>query len=175
MTLLELLENQKELNEHCPRYPFGDELTWALMAEIGELAQAVKGDWCWWKRYGKAFDNQEREAIAAEIADILCFLLTGILHPIDGSMAFVESGLDETRYCWGATLEDLEPLDHSDLRRLMLEVAAKFYLRARMAFQGVFLMLEFTHEEIEAAYLAKCQVNRDRWATPTEELTAENQ
>ena len=149
MTLNELLAMQAELNQHCAGRPTKDQLNWAIAAEIGELANATKANWCWWKRNDKAISNESRAEIAAEIADILCFLLTGVLQFQKASKSAWQWG------CFDYPIADLSHIERA--------IGGSSYGLAIVHLGAIAAHLGYSREEIEAAYIAKVEVNRKRW------------
>lgn len=167
MTLQELLDIQKELNSHLEATPTNEQLCWAIMAELGEFAQSRKGDWCWWKRQGKEFSSESRERQLDELADVLCFLLTGALAEKEVSEDFsLSSGNWEGRFQKpvddGQTLEEVL----SDVFEYATEMLFRVFFRVSICrFATACQHLGFTQAEIETAYLKKVEVNKQRWET----------
>lgn len=156
MTLQELLEIQKELNSHCDGSPTYEQLEWAIAAELGEFAQARKGDWCWWKRNGKGFESESRDRQLDELADILCFLLTGLL--MDNALIGLDLDCDFWQYGSVFRSKPRAVLRHCELGK---------YDRAIDHFAGFIKENGFTKEEVETAYLKKVEVNKARWEAVT--------
>jgi dimeric dUTPase (all-alpha-NTP-PPase superfamily) len=151
MQLTRLLEIQHELNQHCDRQPEGDELTWAIAAELGEFAQSRKGDWCWWKRNGEGFTSVDRAIQADEIADLLCFALTSLCLKRKGA------SLPDA---WDIGWRDSEtPIGNIFQLIIVDNPLNQIYAIAQLA-----KACGFTQAEIESAYLAKVEENKRRWS-----------
>ncbi len=163
MTLQELLDIQKELNSHLGATPTNEQLCWAIMAELGEFAQSRKGDWCWWKRQGKEFSSESRERQLDELADVLCFLLTGALAEKEMNEYFsLSSGNWEDRF--ERPVGDEQTLE--EILADLLSYAAEMFFRVSICrFATACQHLGFTQAEIETAYLKKVEVNKQRWET----------
>ena len=157
LTFTDLLTIQRKLNSHLEEKPKrNDDVLWALITELGELGQARKGEWCWWKRYGKTFEARSREAQIEECVDVLHFALTGILQ----DTSKVSSLHDIWQYAWDQT----KPVTLSEVLNCYVLPAGGIWVTGAVKLAK---LCGFTREEIEAAFLAKVQKNKDRW-TKTE-------
>jgi dimeric dUTPase (all-alpha-NTP-PPase superfamily) len=153
MKLSELLAIQSELNQHCQGKPKSEEdVLWSIVAEMGEAANARKGAWGWWTKYGKPLQSESRDRQLDEWADVLCFLLTrALIENADTS----DKGWE---YSWtsGST---------ASLTQILLSIAGADYSGGVFPRFAQFLTgLGYTREELEGAYLKKVAVNKDRWA-----------
>lgn len=155
MKLPEFIAIQTELNEHCQRYPEKDELLWAIIAELGEFANARKGEWAWWLKDGKAPQSESLERQLDEAADILCFLLVGVIQKecLFGGEHVLESSFGKPEKSAG-----------SSLRTTMKFVASEMYMMALCRYVEFLMALGYTREQVESAYMRKVEVNRARWA-----------
>jgi dimeric dUTPase (all-alpha-NTP-PPase superfamily) len=165
MNLHGLLEIQTELNSHCPRFPNKQELLMAIVAECGELAQATKGDWCWWTRNGVPFQNRSRDEIADELADILCFLLVGILLTHHDVLGNNEQAYKTRIQAWESAWASSKPrwMPSSFLAYLIRDSSSYDFVISIASFVRLARSLGFVQEEVEAAYLRKVEVNKQRW------------
>lgn len=154
MNIEKLLETQLDLNSHCERYPDKHELDLAILAEIGELLQEIKGNWCWWKKYGEGFGVSNPEVIAAELADILCFLLVGFLQHGDRR--------DDLVFAEASHRLQVQPFSISFLAQAamlgdyMLAIECLFFIGNELGINKA---------ELETAYYKKVEINRQRWTT----------
>lgn len=78
----EALERQAELQriqrERTGARPGMLELELAAKVELAEAAQRIKARWAWWRRNDKRFEV-DREGFVEELADVLHFVLAGLL------------------------------------------------------------------------------------------------
>ena len=164
MKLSELLAIQAELNQHCPTPPKSDEnenVLWAIIEELGEVAKARQGEWKWWTKYGQPLQSESRDRQLEECADVLCFLLTRQLHEVPG---LFDIGCD---LIWErAWTEEIYVSLGFMLSVLVTNGIQGSHLTAYARFLN---SLGYTREELEGAYMAKVQINKDRWAKVSEE------
>jgi dimeric dUTPase (all-alpha-NTP-PPase superfamily) len=153
MKLSELLAIQAELNQHCKGQPKSEEdVLWAIVAELGESANARKGEWGWWEKYGKPLESESRDRQLDEWADVLCFLLTQALFE---KAIPVENGWDHS---WASGAK-------ATLSQMLWSICGNDYSGGVFPRFAQFLSgLGYTREEIEGAYLKKVAVNKERWA-----------
>jgi hypothetical protein len=149
MTLDELVQRQKTLNSSCPCYPDGEDLLWDLMVKICDMSNAAN-DLC----------LRSHQDHADEIADILCFLLTGCLsedaakHPVNP---------DFWDKAWGCC-------ERQSIGLLVASIGVGAYTAAIMHL--VFFAnhsFGLTQNEIEEAYHAVSQMNCEVWADNLED------
>jgi hypothetical protein len=170
MKLSELLKTQEKLNQHCPRYPSREELSWALLAELGEFAQSRKGDWCWWNRDGVPFVSEPRDRQLAEIADILCFIFVAIL--IEGDAGEDFERLDR-RY--EAAWDVVDIFSDWSVARLLnacqQSIENRDPVMGLVEFVRAIARLGYGRGEVEEAYNQKVEVNKERWKAKHSALT----
>lgn len=154
--LIELIGRQKELQEATgvTLPPDRDRLLAAIIAECGELAQALKSEWRWWGHEGKEVRECDRDEMLAECADILHFTLAFL---IDAEMTPQYSCSWE--YGWSQA-KALQPWAYLINFQSFLATEAPNLAVTHLA--QAFAGLGFTQEEIEAAYLAKADFNQER-------------
>lgn len=157
MKLYELLKIQTELNNHYPRFPNKQELLTAIIAECGELAQAIKGEWCWWTRNGVPFENHSRDEIADELADILYFLLVGILlthHSVlEDNLPAYQTRTHVWESVWASSKLQYSPSNF--LACIIRDSHYHEFVVSIISFVRLAQSLGFAQEDIEAAYLRK--------------------
>ena len=164
LTFRDLLKMQEELNSHLDAPPPTDkQLYSAILAELGELMQSRKGEWCWWTRNGEAFQSKPRAVQVEEGDDILHFAVTGALGRKDLSYALANmtgpDGLDIWEREWASTV----PVAFSEiLNRYALPPGPLWVVASVMLFK----LCGFTREEIEAGFIATIEKNKARWAKP---------
>jgi dimeric dUTPase (all-alpha-NTP-PPase superfamily) len=160
LSFTDYLEHQKRLNSYCDRAPAPDELQWAIIAELGEFANSRKGYWAWWKRNDKVIKSGDRSEQLTEAADVMCFLLTGV------AMGNESMGNEFFEYCFN---EKLKPNDLGLSTLVLFQLVFKSieqlkYADAFYRFLQLLICVGYTREEIDGAYLAKVEVNLQRWA-----------
>ena len=161
MTLHDLLTMQTELQTHSDQQPQTiEQIYLAQMAELGEIVQCVKwgvsGDderpaWAWWHRASKV--PAQRDELAGELADLLCFVLLAVLEDAPPSS-------DEWTEAWQKPVL-LRNGDSSDLYAAawgcVTSVGVEWFVQLCRHFG-------FTQADIEAAYQAAYDKNVARWA-----------
>jgi dimeric dUTPase (all-alpha-NTP-PPase superfamily) len=158
MKLSELLAIQSELNQHCQGKPKSEEdVLWSIVAEMGEAANARKGAWGWWTKYGKPLQSESRDRQLDEWADVLCFLLTQALM----SGVAIQDAFCGWGQAWSGIPFDSEPVS---LRRFLWFLCRDNWESTLVCFAELLYSLGYRQEELESAYLKKVAVNKDRWA-----------
>lgn len=156
MNFTELIDFQRELNKasgvRIPEDP--SPRLKALFAEFGELIQALKPEWCWWKHYGKDTLELSEADIAMEAADVLHFLLVEAI-----ARDFQVKGRCPWQLAWESEIEEHE------LISLLVDVfcwlkVPNGFSQAIVRYVWVARHLGFTQEQIEEAYLQKAEINR---------------
>lgn len=143
----------------------------ALLSEIGELNQELKGNWCYWKFTQNPVD---REKALEELADVMHFLFS-LVNRCGGITAFNDA-FSEAYYTAVARNENLTDdewcerlltcfLDFLSFASVMTVLKAPTYLFARDAAASLALliiMLGFDWSDAKQAYLSKNRKNRER-------------
>jgi len=150
-SLADTLERQRELQDKLEYKPTRGELVVALVAELGEFLNAVKGKWAWWKRHGDAFVT-DKERATEELADVLHFALALVLK--DGRA-------DGTQLLY----EDVTPKDMPDTIRHILAAAGSVRFSRRVPYLLLRLGEEFgiERDDVLKTYFEKANVNEERW------------
>lgn len=73
MFAMQILLNEDIFEKHKDKQMTEENLSFAIIDEIGELTHELKGDWCWWKNT-QAPVNRQR--VLEELVDIWHFVIT---------------------------------------------------------------------------------------------------
>ena len=162
----EMLEMQKELDKeimesHKIIELTQEQLTIAMMDEVGELIHELKGNWCWWKFTQPEVD---REKVLGELVDIWHFVLS-----------FINNFTDKNYKHWNGWLEPL--LDEEEIKKvsewsradkcldtlveyikMLIEWSVNYGFRLAVLTE----YLGFTIEDVYHAYMAKNKINHER-------------
>lgn len=165
MTFDELLEQQEALQDALGTMPQSfAQLQWQLLEEAGEIAREMRTVSRWWSWKGQKRPGLNRERLAEELADMLHFILLGVL-------VVAEPGLNRLNVHWRrfADYSCSDP-SHSSLNAIdsLTELLFSFYAhdddlsKSLCSFMAAANSLGITREEIERAYLEKVQENLKR-------------
>lgn len=89
----EMLKMQAKLDEAIMKEYgliciYEENLSFAILDEVGELTHELKANWCWWKKTQAPVDNDK---VLGELVDVWHFLLSYQNHFING-----EKGIEYT-------------------------------------------------------------------------------
>jgi len=156
-TFSDVLKRQKVLQDYLKRTqgadPTDKEALLAAAAEMGEVLQAIKAHWAWWKRNDKKWTTINRDEVLEELADVLHFLAIFVLK--DRGVDFKYSSRFEEAVFMIA--------ERRSLVENILSFLQSYTVTAIYRFMVVVTQLGFTKEELYEAYMKKTEVNLKRW------------
>ena len=164
-TILDALLRQRELQDKLEYKPTRGELVVALIAELGEVLNAGKGAWAWWKRDGKPFDT-DKDKLVDELADMLHFALAIILK--DGRIYNDAGELDATPL---VSRDTGESKDIPDVIRKIIDAAGSVRYSRRLVYLTYDLgkyIANVDGDTILTAYFKKADENEKRWESARE-------
>ena len=158
MNLFHLATEQRQLDAHLEETPDNQELVLAVTAELGELAQEMKQEWCWWPR-----DNirpYSREAVLGELIDVLHFLLLGYNLKNEVPTAYHQAHIQNV--VLAGRLDHMTAMSElpSDILRMARQ---NRYEYALAAWYDLALSLRFTDQDIYEGYNRSVEKNMRRW------------
>lgn len=172
MTLNELLDMQRELQQHSDAQPESlGQIRIAQMTELGEANQGVKWGmepvskypkWAWWKRAKQI--PATRSNVLDELADLLCFILLEIIYRREkGEIAahdhdtWGREWLLIKRYGFESEFF-VEDYSQNAIDMLCIDTSHRLEY-----FVGLCACLGFSQDELEAAYKDAYDKNVARW------------
>jgi len=169
MTLTDLLTMQRELQTHSDTQPETlDQIRIAQFAELGEIVQAIKWGvapvetypaWAWWHRDSKV--PAQRDVLAGELADLLCFMLLEIVCRVDNFGVLIPER-DKWSDNWRSASRSGKFTSEGVWDNVHGLVSTGSVRRLEW-FVYFCDHLGFTQSEIEAAYKAAYDKNVARW------------
>lgn len=156
INLFDLCEKQNELDSHLSEWPDNDRLVCAINAELGELVQARKGNWCWW---GRGREVSEEETLG-ELVDVLHFLLHGYNRVNDVPKVYHQALLDEHRLT--DTLQERVALAELPMFITKLSIQNRYH-DALVYWCDLAKSLGFSSQDIEIGYDRSVEKNLARW------------
>lgn len=135
---------------------YEENLSFAILDEVGELTHELKANWCWWK---KTQPKVDRKKVLGELVDVWHFVLSYTNNFNDGESMFdtetdeFDRGykyyLSKTHFNKNALTNLYSELIDSWLEKLIILVVITEYLG-------------FTIEQVYKAYCEKNKVNYQR-------------
>ena len=180
----EILEAQKAFDLECwekkngGERPTGAQIITAFFAEVGELVQELKPEWCYWKNTKKTVDM---EKVLEELADCLHFAASIAWQGIEerresyedhseaielvlsiDSLVAKKVGSSSKKYDDG-TARSIEALILTTCNALKAEEeSSKAAIMATLFYFGA--AIGFEHKQLADAYWKKLAVNKERLA-----------
>lgn len=152
-----MLKKQKELISDTMKEfgltTIGDEqLSQALLCEVGEFISETKQDWCWWMKNPPAVDESKK---LGELVDIWSLVLTDV--------AINRHGLLPSSLSWIDECIDVEKNFYRDcgFTRGLAELASYRSLQLEKII-ALSELLGYSLEQIYTEYMKKNKVNRER-------------
>lgn len=152
-----MLKEQKELISDTMKEfgltTIGDEqLSQALLCEVGEFISETKQDWCWWMKNPPAVDESKK---LGELVDIWSLVLTDVAINRHGllpnSLSFIDECIDVHKNFYR----------DCGLTRGLAELASYRSLRLEKII-ALSELLGYSLEQIYTEYMKKNKVNRER-------------
>lgn len=154
--LFTLCEKQNKLDSNLEDWPDNDRLVCAINAELGELVQSRKGNWCWWGR-GKGVDRGET---LGELVDVLHFLLHGYNRVNSTPQVYHQALLDEHRLV--DTLQENVALAEVPMFITKMSVMNRYH-EALVYWCDLAKSLGFSSRDISEGYDRSVEKNLARW------------
>lgn len=152
-----MLNKQNELISDTMR-KFGlksiseEQISLALLCEVGEFISETKQDWCWWMKNPPAVDESKK---LGELVDIWSLVLTDV--------AINRHGLLPSRLSWIDECIDVQKNFYRDcgLTRGLAELASYRSLRLEKII-ALSELLGYSLEQIYTEYMKKNAINMER-------------
>lgn len=162
--LEDMFEEQKKLDEDIMK-EFGleqiplNKIRVAFYTELGEVYQACKKYWCWWKKTCKEVDRKD---LLDELADALHFALSYQIHEIEISnpngRRFKDWNEMRKQLVLDARFQFQFRHKVDNLEDVAFEYSSNYVMRVVELTE----CLGFSFEQLYLAYLKKNQVNHKR-------------
>lgn len=178
MTAENLISIQRKFEAYVPRQPTNSELSMAILTELGELAQEIKGGmegglpgWAWWKRVDKTWTPKPKSVVLEELADVIHFALMKEIKTID---RVKEMGHAE----WPKTLSRRYTDCWNDAEYPREQVYSTYVYNSSDLISPYGGLIDVVHiaralgvtkEEFEDAYINKAKINFTRYGLTEEQ------
>lgn len=129
---------------------YEENLSFAILDEVGELTHELKANWCWWKKTQPQVDE---EKVLGELVDIWHFILSWQNHFMRGEEGLrKEKVMDETikQYVWGL----------KNLKKGFGYVLTDLPCSTDCRVESLIAITEYLGFEVEQVYEAYCGKNK---------------
>jgi len=164
INLAVLTQRQHELDSKVGAKPDDDQLLCAINAEIGEVTNAAKQGWIWWRR--PDLKTYERKELLGELIDLLHFLLVGYNGVNKQVNEYHQALIDELH---SAPPQEVRPALAEYPVKIMQASLKKRFHEAISYWVLLAKAFDFNPEEIDVAFYVSIRKNLSRWEANAEQ------